>query len=265
MIAGAERPLAGLRVLITRPAAQADGLCRLVAGAGGMAQGVPTIEIGPPADAESARRQLAAAGAGECVIFVSRNAVEFAARLAPDLRGLLAERAIFAAGAGTRRDLSRLGVQSTAPPPGTEGAEGLLGLEALGEPAVSGRQVLIVRGEGGRELLRTELARRGAQVRYAEVYSRRCPGASLLNEVWRHARPDIMVTTSNQGLENLVAMTDSGLRGDLFGTPLLVTSERARARAVELGFRGRIVCAPAADDAGLLGSLVKLAEEMRGG
>jgi uroporphyrinogen-III synthase len=129
---------------------------------------------------------------------------------------------------------------------------------------VSGQDVLIVRGEGGREALRAELEKRGARVRYAEVYARRRPGTAELNGVWRASPPDIIVTTSNEGLENLVEMTDAGRREMLFSTPLVVTSGRARARAAELGFRGRVATAASADDSVLFECLVSLVEKTRG-
>jgi uroporphyrinogen-III synthase len=256
-------PLGGLRILVTRPASQALSLCRLIEDAGGEACSAPTIDIGPPDDPGQARRLLMDRTAGECVIFVSRNAAVSAASLVPDLAAVLAGRAIYAAGAGTHAELSRLGVTNAGVPSGGEGSEGLLRLAALQEAGVAGRGVLIVRGEGGRELLRTELEKRGAHVRYVEVYSRRRPETSALDGVWRNARPDIIVTTSNQGLENLVEITDAGSRETLFATPLVVTSRRAVSRAAELGFRARVVAAASADDAELLRSLVKLAETLR--
>ena len=45
-----------------------------------------------------------------------------------------------------------------------------------------GREVLIVRGAGGREYLKDELERRGARVRYATVYRRLKPAADIGGE-----------------------------------------------------------------------------------
>jgi uroporphyrinogen-III synthase len=263
MAARTDAPLAGLRILVTRPAAQAPSLCAMIESKGGEALHLPAIVVSPPADPEGARRLLRdRAGAG-IVIFVSRNAVASAIALVPELPGLLEERPVFATGQGTRGELSRHGVAHAVAPAAKEGSAGLLLLDALKHAAVSGRKVLIVRGEGGRELLRAALRKRGADVRYAEVYSRRRPDPGELDDVWRSARPDIIVTTSNQGLENIVEIAGRGIRRALFATPLVVTSRRARARAAELGFRARIVAAPSADDAVLLRSLARLGEELR--
>lgn len=257
-------PLAGVRVLVTRPEPRALGLCRRVEGAGGEARGVPAIELVPPADAGHARRLLVDRASTDRVIFISRSAVEFALRLVPDLAGLLADRPVFAAGAGTRGELERRGIRNVVAPSRQAGTEGLLRLGALQEAAVSGQGVLIVRGEGGRETLRAELEKRGARVGYAEVYARRRPGTAELDRVWRGSPPDIIVTTSNEGLENLVEMTEASRRETLFATPLVVTSRRARARAAELGFRGRVATAASADDDEILECVVSVVEKTRG-
>jgi len=254
--------LGGLRVLVTRPAPQATTLCRLVEDAGGTALCLPTIVIAEAADPAAAGRLLVEPA--DIVIFISRNAVASAAQIVPDLSVRLHGRQVLATGEGTRLELADHGIVHALAPSAGPGGGGLLQLDVLGARAVSGRDVLIVRGDGGREQLREELERRGARVRYAEVYSRRNPDAAQLNGMWRAARPDIIVTTSNQGLENLVELVDEGLLGELFATPLVVTSVRARALAAELGFRGRIAAAAAGDDATLLRALVNLAEDMRG-
>jgi uroporphyrinogen-III synthase len=51
--------LGGRGVLVTRPAAQADGLCRLIEAAKGRAIRLPTIEIAPAADPREAAALLA--------------------------------------------------------------------------------------------------------------------------------------------------------------------------------------------------------------
>lgn len=259
-----ELSLAGVRVLVTRPAPRALGLCRRIEGAGGEARGVPAIELVPPADPGLVRRLLADRVPTDRVIFISRSAVEFASRLVPDLAELLSGRPVFAAGAGTRGELEQRGVRNVVAPLRQAGTDGLIQLEALQEAAVSGEDVLIVRGEGGREALRAELEQRGARVRYAEVYARRRPGTAELDGVWRGSPPDIIVTTSTEGLENLVEMTDAARRETLFATALVVTSRRARARAAELGFRGRVAIAASADDDELLECLAGVVEETRG-
>ena len=71
------RELQGLRVLVTRPADQAEPLCRLIAVAGGEALRLPTLEIRDPDPREAARLD-AVAGVLETydlAVFISVNAV----------------------------------------------------------------------------------------------------------------------------------------------------------------------------------------------
>jgi uroporphyrinogen-III synthase len=60
-------------VLVTRPAAQAEGLCRLIEAAGGRAIPFPAIAIQPVNDQGTARRLLAEPW--DLMVFISRNAV----------------------------------------------------------------------------------------------------------------------------------------------------------------------------------------------
>ena len=79
-------PLAGLRVVVTRPERQAGGLVAAFAAAGARVEELPLLAVVPPADPEPLARAAAkvAAGTGrfEWILFTSANAVDaFVARL----------------------------------------------------------------------------------------------------------------------------------------------------------------------------------------
>ncbi|HET7688239.1 MAG TPA: hypothetical protein VFK46_06350, partial [Candidatus Macondimonas sp.] len=61
----ASAPLAGLRILVTRPAHQAEGLCQRIAAAGGTPVRLPTLEIVPMTDTATAQMALEAALAAD--------------------------------------------------------------------------------------------------------------------------------------------------------------------------------------------------------
>jgi hypothetical protein len=71
--------LGGRGVLVTRPAAQAAELCRLIEAVGGRPIEFPSMEIRPPRDPDGARERLRAPR--DLVIFISRNAVAHALAL----------------------------------------------------------------------------------------------------------------------------------------------------------------------------------------
>lgn len=81
-------------------------------------------------------------------------------------------------------------------------SEGLLNeslaSNALHEPCIVNKQVVILRGNGGREHIATELAARGANVRYIESYSRQ-PCVDVNNiwlDQWKSQQINCIVATS---------------------------------------------------------------------
>ncbi|RME36003.1 MAG: uroporphyrinogen-III synthase [Gammaproteobacteria bacterium] len=249
-------PLQGRVVVVTRPEGQADRLCRLLCAAGAEVLRLPVIAIAPPGDPGAARKTLERAPAGTPFIFISSNAVEQAEAVAPG--GIAALRGpLLAVGPTTAAALRRLGGREVVAPEEGWDSEALLRLPQLSGPAVAGRLVVIVRGEGGRELLARELERRGAEVRYAEVYRRIRPASdtALLLEAWAQGREVTIVITSGEGLENLFAMIPARRHPDLKASRLLVASERIARAAREAGCK-RVMVSEGAGDAALLRALV---------
>jgi len=245
--------LGGLGVLVTRPAGQAEGLCRLIEDAGGRAIPFPTIAIAPVADPEPARQRLAQDW--ELVIFVSRNAVEQALPLCPGGR-LPGTRRLAAVGAATAKALAEAGGAPDLVPAGRFDSESLLADPALAE--VSGWRVLIVRGAGGRTLLADTLRARGAEVAYAEVYRRALPAADVAGLLARwDDEVQIVTATSGEVLDNLLALVGEGGRAVLLATPLVVVSERTAAAARGLGFQ-HVEVAERADDESLRAALCRV-------
>ncbi|MGH8456650.1 MAG: uroporphyrinogen-III synthase, partial [Stenotrophobium sp.] len=157
--------LAGLRVLVTRPAHQADNLCRLIATLGGRPLRLPLLDIVPVPHAAGAQRLLDAARGFDWWIFTSTNAVEYARSLAQgDWPAQLA-----AVGLATAAALEAGGHVVTTPL-GAYSSEGLLELPQFQE--IAGQSILLVTGEGGLEALAPVLRARGARVEVAAVYRR---------------------------------------------------------------------------------------------
>ena len=135
--------LAGLRVLVTRPAHQADSLCRMIEARGGKALRLPLLSIEPVTSA-AVERQLHAARGYDWWIFTSTNAVQQARRLLPaDWPAQLA-----AVGAATAAALESAGRDITTPQ-GAYSSEALLALPQFQQ--VRGQNILLVTGEGGHD------------------------------------------------------------------------------------------------------------------
>ena len=242
----AERP----RVLVTRPAGQAQGLCDRLVAAGFDAIHVPAIAITDPADGSALDALIPVLERYQLAIFVSVNAVLHGLPRILRLRSWPAQTAIATVGLSTTAAVEVLGLPVAHVPEHEYSSEGLLALPALQHMA--GRRVVILRGNGGRDALHAELAARGALVDYVEVYRRICPpdsAAKLLPLLVAH-RLGVITVTSNEVLQNLFDMAGNDGQPLLREIPLVVASRRQAALAAQLGFRqGAVIAGHASDEA----------------
>ncbi len=248
------------RVMVTRPAGQAENLYRLIESVGGKAIHFPVIDIHPQDNPDLQNDLLAGLDEFGLVIFVSRNAVHYTDRLAPGIFSKLNKMTVFAMGIGTTQELRDKGVKKVIYKKNGTGSEALMEVKELQSENISGQEIVIVRGVGGRELLGEVLQERGAMVRYIEVYRREKPefDPMVLRKIWHVDQPDAIVVTSAEGMQNLIDMTDQADRYILFNTPLVVISPRLQAVATSLGFKGMTQIASDSSDNGLMQVLVKL-------
>jgi uroporphyrinogen-III synthase len=250
------RALAGIGVLVTRAAHQAEPLCARIREVGGIPIRFPTLAIAGPDSPDSATSLLTGIGSFDLVVFISTNAVARAfamlkacgVPLPPGCR-------LAAVGKGTLRALQAERCRDVLVPETGSDSEALLDMPRMRR--VDGERVLIVRGKGGRPLLGDTLRARGAQVSYAEVYRRVRPAAdpAWLLECWARGKVAVVTTTSNETLDNLVNMLGAAGWELLLSTPLLVVSERMAGHARALGMT-RILCAEGADEDSILRCLV---------
>ena len=251
--------LAGVGVLVTRPRGQSDDLISRIEARGARAIRFPVIEIAPAADADAARAAMRAIDEASLAVFTSVNAVEHGIALLDEIPRRVRVAAI---GARSAARLEQAGFEQVLCPRDGASSEALLTLAALAPEEIDGKQVLIVRGEGGRELLATTLAERGARVRYAEVYRRVRPrsDAALVAREGRAGGIDVIVATSVEGLENLFAMLGESEIGWLVRAGFVVLSERIAARALALGVCAPPVVAGRAGDEGIVDALIRWRE-----
>ncbi|MEM7276862.1 MAG: uroporphyrinogen-III C-methyltransferase [Pseudomonadota bacterium] len=154
-------------ILVTRAKAQAQPLVDAIGARGWTCTQFPALEIVPFSPGTISERWQALPNA-DIVVFVSANAVNVAVP-AIDLQ---TSSDIAAIGAQTSAALEALGKTVAITPVDGFDSESLLEHEALKAP-LDGKDVVIVRGKGGREHLKTALTQRGAQCHYLEVYERK--------------------------------------------------------------------------------------------
>jgi uroporphyrinogen-III synthase len=249
-----DTPLAGVRVLVTRPAHQAQTLAALIEHAGGTAIRFPTLAIVPARDPGNLRALFSRLAEFDLAIFISPNAVEQAMALLQHERLPWPNSLRLAGiGAGTAQALARFHLAPALVPERYD-SEALLAHPELAQ--VAGRRVLILRGEGGRERLASALTERGAAVHYAECYRRVRPAVDTapLRALVARGDVDIISVTSIDGLHNLCEMAGDE-RGRLLRTPIVVLSESQAAAGRALGFETEPVIAAAASDAAILNAI----------
>lgn len=249
--------LQGLRVLVTRPAGQADRLHDLIAAAGGRPVRLPAIEIHDTPDMEGLQQALMQLERYDLAVFISVNAVEKTMEYCRFLSQWPARVKIATVGARSAAALESYGLSVDLVPGHRFNSEALLALPELHD--MTGRRVVIFRGNGGRDKLRDTLVERGAEVDYVEVYRRVCPDVDpgSLQHLWQPGVLDVITVTSNESLQNLFDMAGSEGQAALCGIPLVVASQRQVALAEKLGFTSEPLVAENAGDEAIVNALAR--------
>jgi uroporphyrinogen-III synthase len=165
-----------MRLIVTRPAAQAAEWVDGLRARGLEAEALPLIGIAPPADLLPVQRAWAELGDAALVMFVSANAVEqfFAAR--PPAAVWPPALSAASTGPGTTAALQSHGVSQVEEPPADApqfDSEALW--VRLRERRWQGRRVWVVRGEEGRDWLAQQFQAAGAELRFISAYRRLPP------------------------------------------------------------------------------------------
>ncbi len=230
-------------VVVTRPRAQADALAQAVAASGRTAVLLPLLEISPVEDAAPLRAALAELDRFALVAFVSPNAID-AAFAHIDAWPVAVPVAIV--GDGSRAALARHGVTGDGftifSPADSAHSDSEHLLQRLDLAAYAGKRVLIVRGDGGRELLADALRAAGARVEPVAAYRRATPVltaelAARLRALL--AQPNDWIITSSEALRGLAglvqAIDDDALMARLQQQRLIVPHARIAQTARDLG------------------------------
>ena len=230
-----------MRVIVTRPALQAAEWVQRLGQQGIDAEALPLIGIEPvddPAPLAAAWRTLAQQ---RLVVFVSPNAAEhFIARRPPAVAwpaGVLAG----SPGRGTTRALVALGVPAAQI---VEPAADALQFDSealwaqLARHDWRGAQVLIVRGDGGRDWLADTLREHGAQVSQVAAYRRVAPafdarGRALLQRALDDPNAHLWLFSSSEAIDHLAVSMPSATWSR---AQAIASHPRIAARARRLGF-----------------------------
>ena len=240
-----------LRVIVTRPAAQAAAWVERLRERGIAAEALPLIEIAAVDDRSPLVAEWRALANHRLVVFVSANAVEqfFAAR--PEGVAWPVDVVAAAPGPGTAAALLAAGCPTaTIAQPAVDAAQ--FDSEALWQQLRGrdwrGTRVLVVRGDGGRDWLGDRLREAGADVEALAAYRRVAPSFTAA----ARARLDALVASedvawlfsSSEAIANLAqAAADARWQR----ARAVATHPRIAARARRAGFGAVLECGATID------------------
>jgi uroporphyrinogen-III synthase len=192
-----ERPLAGKRVVVTRPREHAGPLVDALERLGAEAIVVPLITV--ETVGTDAFKQLVETGEHEWIVFTSANAVRAVGGLLAGLRGRFA-----AVGPATAAALRELGQEPAFVPERFAATELAAGLEP-----VAGRRVLLPQSEIAEPLLADELRARGAHVDVVDAY-RTVERTATSAELATVRAADAVLLASGSAARSLAAQGGAG-------------------------------------------------------
>lgn len=185
-------------------------------------------------------------------IFISSNAAQHGMARMLSQRTLPANLRWAAIGPTTAQELQSHGVEQVLTPNERFDSESLLKMPEMKQ--VKGQRVVIFRGVGGRDVLASQLIKRGAEVVFAESYRRITPPLDItqLHGLWQNGHMHAIVVTSSEALRYLLEYVKT--HPWFTEVPLFVNHARIAENAMQGGFQAAV--AEKLGDEGMLQALL---------
>jgi uroporphyrinogen III methyltransferase/synthase len=225
--------LAGRRIVVTRPDAQAEELCARLQGLGAVPVRLPTIDVLPAESGAELDGALSTLHEWDWVVFTSANGVRFVFDRCAELNVAANEwRAVSVAAIGpaTAAALAERGVRPAAVP-GEYLAERIA--DAVGE--LRGRRFLLLRADIAGDALPRKLRAGGAYVEEVVAYRTRPRGPDPEAAVVLGAGADAITFTSPSTVRGLQGMLGERWRNALGKAAIISIGPETSAAVRELG------------------------------
>ncbi len=248
-----------LRVLVTRPAELADGLRSKIETVNGVAVYFPAIEFGVSSNTAALENALNILPQFDWAVFVSIPAVRQVARTMHHLAiDWPHDTSIAVVGRGSARVCHEEGLAVMLMPENRQSSEGLI--EAFNAIDLRDRQVVIFRGQSGRELLGEYMHAQGAHVSTIESYQRQIttqdPGAVIT--LLADRKLDVIVISSQSIFDALLELFGNRHDVDLMHMDLVAVSDRVANYCRNMGVQGTIEVSASAGDEDIVCALSRL-------
>lgn len=220
------------RLLVTRFAPHAQRLTALLNAHGVVAFAQPLLQVQQTAEFDNARCIFT--NKYDYIIAVSHNAVDYTDKALANTNWPNCQ--YFAVGKGTQAKLNNATGQQVIIPEKLFSSEGLLALTQLAD--LQNKKVLILRGVGGRELLKETLTERGAIVEYYQPYQRITVDFCASSEVkkWQLKKINGVIISSIELLQRLLSVVPESEHKWLKTLTIYAPSKRITDRAELLGW-----------------------------
>lgn len=245
-------PLLGIRVMVTRPASQAEGTLGRLRELGAETISFPAIQIEPPLDSAQLNRALGSLTEFDWVVFTSANGVRSTTAA---MRALgvpweaLSARKIAVIGPATSQALTE-SLRAPDVMPAQFVSEAIS--DSIAD--VTGSRFLLLRADNARPNLADDLRARGAIVDEVAAYRVvRSQAGSRLDE---SAAPDYIALTSAAATEHTLGrLTEAGLESWMRTASLVCIGPVTAAKVRELGLTADLVAREYTSD-GLIDAIV---------
>lgn len=249
------------RIVVTRPAHQAESFCQMLERAGAIALRCPLLTIAPTPNTPSLLHLIENISSFDLLLFNSPNAANLGIpQIDSRCSNLRSRVRIAAIGAKTAHAITDLGYRVDICPKTGFDSESLLALPILEN--VGGMKIAILRGSGGRDLTSSVLRSRGAEVSHVQVYERRPPTKEHFEQIEQtllHNRFDAVTITSGEAFLALWKEISTKARQLLNRSTFLFGSKRIADIAQAEGLQSLIVIAADPSDESMFSALTEWA------
>lgn len=245
-----------MNVLVTRPDQRGKDLVDMLANAGIFAIHQPLFQLEAGRDLPQLPSALARLNSGDLLFAVSKHAIDFAHRALKEVGfSWRSDLLYFAVGQRSAHYFAAHTEQPVRYPIHSENSEGLLELPEMQH--LTGKKILILRADSGRELFAEQAAVRGAEIQLIECYQRILPTTNLSEQISlsKRAGVDTVLATSVDLLQTLVEQTAENERDWLLHCRLITASSRISQYAKQLGWQSEIRQAKGADNHSLFAAI----------
>lgn len=247
-----------MAVLVTRPDERGKQLVEMLNQSGVVALHLPLFTLEAGNELVQLPSKIGQLNTGDYIFLVSKSAVDFADKTLKDTGFHWREDLhFFTVGSGTAQHFSCQSERNVRYPIRSENSEGLLELPAMQD--LQNKQILILRGNAGRNYFREQAELRGATVDYVECYRRELIPYNVEEQtsICKRSGVQTIVATSLEIVQSLLEFVPVDEQDWLKSCTLVTVSRRIADFARQSGW-ANVVISPKADNPNLLNTLLNL-------